>query len=735
MSFRSAGLADFHHDARFRQSEALYFTVRADDPRADYLTEDVELRWNGRRFYIAERVASRFGSVARIEIEAVALWNRLADDRKIGAFVLPGSTAFAGLSSILDGTDWTPVLPDAAVDTATLYNLDSNDATVLDLLWKWAKITGYELTFDSIAKTVALVTEIGADRGVGFRYARNVVAVERRARPPAATVLYPFGREDVNITGLTGGVPYLEDFTYYTAQGLTLTEARARYTRKTTRVDRTFTTPEDLYTAGQRWMAELAQPRVTYTMNVLDLSELTGLPADSFALGDRVRVTDDVLGYDVTVRVVRIDRYPYQPDASTVELSYLDPKTPDPNVGGSRTSPAEEWTLFERANHVGEQLIRDGSTILQRLPLATVEGGEWIIGATINGTGVGSGEVTLELMDDATGIPFGPEMTATVTDGAPFHWSFSIADREVTAEDHTLTVRAHSSGAGIGVDIPEKGTALWVLAKGTTGRSITLPNSQLFSYTGAVQQFVVPDDVTELLVELVGGSGQCDDVRSSPGEGGKIVFRHPCLPGSTLDVYVGGSGGGGLGGLGWPNGGLGDATGSGNQGGQGGGSTHITEAGNTFANAWGVAPGGGGSGFAYTSGMQGGRGGFVRGTDATGGVTPGFGGSQDAGGAAGGPGATAGASNAGGAAGNTTNSFAGPGGGGGGGRNGGGGAGEAGFAGAGGEAGGGGGGAGWIDADAYDLETQDGAGMPQSPGGTPNTGDGYALISWETPLD
>ena len=71
-----------------------------------------------------------------------------------------------------------------------------------------------------------LVTDRGADRGVGFRYRRNLRTVRRRIRPPEATVLYGYGASGLNVAGVNGGAEYVEDFTFYTDQGIDITTAR-----------------------------------------------------------------------------------------------------------------------------------------------------------------------------------------------------------------------------------------------------------------------------------------------------------------------------------------------------------------------------------------------------------------------------------------------------------------------------------------------------------------------------
>jgi len=165
-----------------------------------------------------------------------------------------------------------------------------------------------------------------------------------------------------------------------------------------------------------------------------------------------------------------------------------------------------------------------------------------------------------------------------------------------------------------------------------------------FTYTGAVQQYVVPDGVYLLAVTVRGARGQsgANTPIGTLGYGGisaapaQVTGVLAVTPGETLQVYVGGSGAVG----GWNGGG---APGAGNSscgaGGRGGGASDIRQGGTGLAArkivAAGSAGGGGGSG-----GHDGGAGGAA-GASGSGSV-PGTAGTQVAGGTTGGAAAAGG---------------------------------------------------------------------------------------------
>lgn len=143
-----------------------------------------------------------------------------------------------------------------------------------------------------------------------------------------------------------------------------------------------------------------------------------------------------------------------------------------------------------------------------------------------------------------------------------------------------------------------------------------------FMYTGAVQTFIVPSDVTEISVDAYGAQGG-NDGPASGGLGGSASGKISVTPGDTLYIYVGGQGESGPGSgqncnlIGGFNGGgnTGDTccSNAGGGAGAGGGASDIRLGGMDFSDRIIVAGGGGGAG----SGDQGGNGGGLVGASGT----------------------------------------------------------------------------------------------------------------------
>jgi predicted acyltransferase (DUF342 family) len=175
-----------------------------------------------------------------------------------------------------------------------------------------------------------------------------------------------------------------------------------------------------------------------------------------------------------------------------------------------------------------------------------------------------------------------------------------------------------------------------------------------FNYTGATQQYVVPEGCQMIFVTVLGAGGQSTSQGGggTGGRGGSVSGFLYVTPKDILNIVVGGSGGtyAGVG------------AGAGSSEGRGGGYSGIFTSSGTISNQTSylvIAGGGGGGGFF----MSGGAGGGLTGATGAGGIYSGGGGSQTAGGAKGSGGtSTSGTSLQGGNAGG--DSYAGGGGGG-----------------------------------------------------------------------
>lgn len=299
-------------DDRLQASETLRFTIGADDPKADFVLIDTMVRYRRRFYRIKSRDPSRDGTRTTIDVQAEALWIDLADRVIPGPFLVTGDTPDHGLDLIVLHRDYGWVVGTVDAPAFAFYGIDKTDATILELLREWAHNTGCELVFDTDARTVSLLLAQGEARDLGFRYAWNLRGITRRETPPEVTRLYAYGRNGLTIKALSpDGTEHIDDFSYYTAQGLTSEEAEAQYLREKIWKDDAFISDGPLYEAAVARLAALAQPVAAYEAKVIDLTG-SGLPV-AIGIGDTVPVRDSTLGISIRTRVVRLVTRPLAP--------------------------------------------------------------------------------------------------------------------------------------------------------------------------------------------------------------------------------------------------------------------------------------------------------------------------------------------------------------------------------------------------------------------------------------
>jgi hypothetical protein len=137
--------------------------------------------------------------------------------------------------------------------------------------------------------------------------------------------------------------------------------------------------------------------------------------------------------------------------------------------------------------------------------------------------------------------------------------------------------------------------------------SCIVTDADTFTYTGAMQTYVVPPGVTSVTIETWGAQGGANWVNNT-NLGGYVAADVAVTPGSTLYVFVGGQATSTAGGF--NGGGSGEGAGKG-----GGGGTDVRIGGMTYSDRVVVAGGGGGAGYWSSLHVVGGAGGGLTGGD------------------------------------------------------------------------------------------------------------------------
>lgn len=335
---------------------------------ADVVT-DAEILFSGRRFKITEANRRRVGALAEVVADEVQVE---LSERTLPAYKLNGARLSAALSRALAGSLWTS----AGVhdDTGTYYADFENEspARLLRFLQSQSK---QWLRFDSLNRTVALVEDEEAPLERVFTYGIGVSDIEKRSTAPTTTVIEPTGRAGMTIQNVNGGRREVEDFSWYTGLGISLAQARARFTKKEFWHDDRYVYANNLLNDARARLAELSQPQINYR-----ISAASG-EADGLRLGDRVWIVDEELGVKLATRIVRVVT---SNDAAQnqLELDYL------PRSFGSIRSDMDGDSTDPGIDMVQFQVKNQGPVTLNAVPRRVLESTVQVIADTAFQVGV-----------------------------------------------------------------------------------------------------------------------------------------------------------------------------------------------------------------------------------------------------------------------------------------------------------------------------------------------------------
>lgn len=281
----------------------------------DYFTDAYVFEIDGRHFRLVSteeqrddkgRLLANFKAEGMWAIELGTLYGPTRSVEVLSA------TAPQAMTAVLAGTGWsvgTVTVPDSEI-----HDLETEKDSVIQNLQRIRELWGGDLVFDTANRTVSLYAEgdYGADNGMQFRYRKNNRQIKRSIKWLPINRLYVYGKDDLTIASVNGGLEYLEDFTY-TRQALGLgptdpiPQAAIREGKIT---NQDIDDPAELLDWGQKQFPDLLQPKAAYTVSVADLRTLTGHEHETFDMGDWATAIDE--GLDVNFKA-RIVRYVYDP--------------------------------------------------------------------------------------------------------------------------------------------------------------------------------------------------------------------------------------------------------------------------------------------------------------------------------------------------------------------------------------------------------------------------------------
>lgn len=107
-----------------------------------------------------------------------------------------------------------------------------------------------------------------------FAYSKNMKSIQRVVDTrELVTRLYAVGAEGMTFADINGGKAYVEDFTYTNEVRISTLDCSS------------FTNPYQMKEYAEMRLADYAKPTISYVLNAMDLSVLTGYEHEAWELG------------------------------------------------------------------------------------------------------------------------------------------------------------------------------------------------------------------------------------------------------------------------------------------------------------------------------------------------------------------------------------------------------------------------------------------------------------------
>ena len=186
----------------------------------------------------------------------------------------------------------------------TQITYQGQNKNAIEMIRKIARDNQQEIWFDTKEKVLRVYDRMGKELG---NYYSNELSLKELKKQSSTyeyyTVVYPYGKDGLDISSVNGGRKYLSDYTYTDKQ------------IEKVLVDESLTYPEDVLRYGQGMLEEHSQPKSSYQ---LKLSSIKGVE-----LGDTIMLVDKLKRIKQRQRVVKIVNYPFEPEKSTVDISNI----------------------------------------------------------------------------------------------------------------------------------------------------------------------------------------------------------------------------------------------------------------------------------------------------------------------------------------------------------------------------------------------------------------------------
>lgn len=208
------------------------------------------------------------------------------------------------------GLPWGVTVVDASFSDKkrSLYATETN---AYEILKKALESYRAECKIDAKNKRIYIYSEIGEDKGVYFSNELNLKSLESESDTyEFYTELEAYGKDGLTFADINGGLNYVTNHEYSTKV--------KRYIWR----DERYTIKENLLIDAVDKLRDLSKPRVSYTVNIIDLAKLsTQYSMLDYSIGDTVTIIDYVTRTRDKRRITEVTEYPDNPANNTCVIA------------------------------------------------------------------------------------------------------------------------------------------------------------------------------------------------------------------------------------------------------------------------------------------------------------------------------------------------------------------------------------------------------------------------------
>lgn len=273
---------------RTKGYDTLQFKMPLDNVKQKYVKNERIVRINSDRQYRIRTIEKNKASSRVLTVYCESLWYDLNNGALTNHIGTTSQTIEQAVNQILNGTGWSF----GESDITETHSYTINDpVTPLYKLRYVQRIFNAEMTFDTVNMTVNLYQQAGEDTNIVISYDSNVDSIVRNDDTTKLTTrVYMYGKDDLTIAPINGGIEYLENYTWMDSEQI------PRAIKAHTIKDDRFTDMNSMLEYMQNYLDRYSSPLISYELGQTIIEK-------ELNIGDTLRVQDIQLGQNDEHRI------------------------------------------------------------------------------------------------------------------------------------------------------------------------------------------------------------------------------------------------------------------------------------------------------------------------------------------------------------------------------------------------------------------------------------------------